>query len=211
MDQQEGLAQFHRTISEQLNSRLEESPRFFWALVAISTAYGYALWGAKSDPSVLAQREIVVRLTAILAFLATLWASWYLAALGYAFRFLQNTQHCIEHALGWAKYAPENTKPPENARWVDSFWLLPGIYHPHALGLCVFLSLISFTSLSRWHSDTCIISAHIVLWLAGLICIVSIHRYYLAKFAKRFRDPTTVESLQKAGSDATKKEGDTPG
>jgi|SRR5713101_6692878 len=107
MDQQERLADFHRTISEQLNSRLEESPRFFWALVAISTAYGYALWEPKSDPLALAQREIVVRLTAILAYLATLWASWYLAALGYAFRFLQNTQHCIEHALGGRSMPPK--------------------------------------------------------------------------------------------------------
>lgn len=122
LDQQESLAEFHRTISEQLNARLEESPRFFWALVAISTAYGYALWGAKSDVSDQAQREIVVRLTAILAYLATLWASWYLAALGYAFRFLQNTQHCIERALGWDHYAPPK-HPPFEGRQVDRFIL----------------------------------------------------------------------------------------
>jgi hypothetical protein len=197
MDQQERLADFHRTISEQLNARLEESPRFFWALVAISTAYGYALWGEKSDPSALAQRQIVVRLTAILAYLATLWASWYLAALGYAFRFLQNTQHCIECALGWDQYAPQNAPPPKPARLVDSFWLLPGIYHPHALGLCVFLTLVTFTSMWKWHSDTCVISTHIVLWLGGLLSIVSIHRYYLKKFTKKRRDPSTVEPLEK--------------
>ncbi len=197
MDQQERLADFHRTISEQLNARLEESPRFFWALLAISTAYGYALWGETPDPSALPQRQIVVRLVAVLAFLATLWASWYLAALGYAFRFLQNTQHCIERALGWDKYAPHNTLPPKEPRWLDSFWLLPGIYHPHALGLCVFLTLVSFTSLWRWHSNTCVISAHIIFWLAGLSFIVTIHRYYLKKFTKRHRNPSSIEELKK--------------
>src|SRR5712691_9575156 len=104
MADQKQLADFHRTISEQLNSRLEESPRFFWALVAISTAYGYSLWGEMSDPSAQAETHIVVHL-------AILWASWYLAALGYAFRFLQNTQHCIEHALGWDHYTPTNNAP----------------------------------------------------------------------------------------------------
>lgn len=192
MNRPENLAEFHRTISEQLNARLEESPRFFWALVAISTAYGYALWGEYTQPSALAQREVVVHLTGVLAYLATLWASWYLAALGYAFRFLQNTQHCIEHALGWDNYAPENTAPPKSPRWVDSFWLLPGIYHPHALGLCVFLSLVAFTSLWSWHSSLCVISAHLFFWFAGLAFIVSIHRYYLLKFAGRFREPKVV-------------------
>jgi hypothetical protein len=38
------LAGFHKTISEQLNARLAESPRFFWALVVVSTGYGYVLW-----------------------------------------------------------------------------------------------------------------------------------------------------------------------
>ncbi len=36
--------------------------------MAISTAYGHALWGEKSDPSALVQRQIVVRLTASLAY-----------------------------------------------------------------------------------------------------------------------------------------------
>src|SRR5260370_28970020 len=40
----ERLAGFHQTISEQLNARLAESPRFFWVLVAVSAAYGYVLW-----------------------------------------------------------------------------------------------------------------------------------------------------------------------
>src|SRR6267154_4355384 len=192
MDQQDKLAEFHRTISEQLNARLEESPRFFWALLAISTAYGYALWGENSDPSALPQRQIVVRLVAVLAYLATLWASWYLAALGYAFRFLQNTQHCIERALGWDKYAPHNTLPPKAPGWLDSFWLLPGIYHPHAVGLGVFLTLVTFTSVWRWHSNTCIISAHVILLLAGIIFMVSIHRYYLKKFSRRQRNPSNI-------------------
>lgn len=197
MDQQEKLADFHRTISEQLNARLEESPRFFWALLAISTAYGYALWGENSDPSALHQRQIVVRLVGVLAYLATLWASWYLAALGYAFRFLQNTQHCIERALGWDKYAPHNNLPPKAPRWLDSFWLLPGIYHPHAVGLGVFLTLIAFTSVWRWHPNTCVISTQVILLLAGIIFMVSIHRYYLKKFSGRQRNPSSIEELKK--------------
>jgi hypothetical protein len=197
MDQHEKLPEFHRTISEQLNARLEESPRFFWALVAISTAYGYALWGEHADPSATPQRHVVVRLVAILAYLATLWASWYLAALGYAFRFLQNTQHCIEHALGWDKYAPHSTSPPKTPRWRDSFWLLPGIYHPHAVGLCFFLTMVTLTSMWQWHTTFCIVAAHLVLWFAGLIFMVATHRYYLKKFASRHRSPSHIEELKK--------------
>lgn len=37
------LATFHQTISEQLNARLSESPKFFAVLVVVSTGYGYVL------------------------------------------------------------------------------------------------------------------------------------------------------------------------
>ena len=45
-------------------------------------------------------------IASLLSYVAVLWASWYLAALGYAFRYLQYGQHCIEQALGWDAYVP---------------------------------------------------------------------------------------------------------
>src|SRR3989304_4467276 len=81
------LAGFHKTISEQLNARLAESPRFFGVLVIAGTAYGYVLLNFKSVDGRL------FILVSIVAYTAVLWSLWYLAALGYAFRYLQNTQH----------------------------------------------------------------------------------------------------------------------
>lgn len=148
MSRRDQLAGFHQTISEQLNARLEESPRFFWALVTISTGYGYVLWSVATAPDTAKpDRHAVATLASILAYLAVLWASWYLAALGYAFRFLQNSQHCIERALGWYDYAPE----PREPRGI--FGLLPSIYQAHAFGLCAFLLVLcaSFCWLWQWH------------------------------------------------------------
>ena len=147
--EQELLAQFHHTISEQLNSRLSESPKFFGLLVVVSTGYGYVL----SNPLLYKQKEVFL-LASLLSYAAVLWASWYLAALGYAFRLLQNSQHRIESALGWnPKYVPGSEDdrmtgqppqwPPKTfRRRIDAFWLLPGIYHAHAAGLAVFLIII---------------------------------------------------------------------
>jgi hypothetical protein len=92
-DEKQLLAQFHHTISEQLNARLSESLKFFGLLIIVSTGYGYVLSKRELD-------ELFVP-ASLLAYGAVLCASWYLAALGYAFRFLQNSQHMIEHALGW--------------------------------------------------------------------------------------------------------------
>jgi hypothetical protein len=91
--EKELLAQFHHTISEQLDSRLSESPKFFGLLVVVSSGYGFVL----SKPEL----SKFILLAALLSLAAILWAAWYLAALGYAFRFLQSTQHRIEHALDW--------------------------------------------------------------------------------------------------------------
>ena len=101
--EKELLAQFHHTISEQLNARLSESPKFFGLLVVVSTAYGYVL--AKSD-----LKPLLV-LASLLSYVAVLWASWYLVALGFAFRFLQYCQHRIEHELEWnPQYVPRPRK-----------------------------------------------------------------------------------------------------
>lgn len=83
----------------------------------------------------------MVGTAATLSWMAVIWASWYLAGLDYAFRFLQNCQHSIEHALGWnPNYVPRGesgrgTGEPPESNWRYPFWLLPGIYHAHAAAL----------------------------------------------------------------------------
>src|ERR1035437_5762655 len=123
------LAQFHHTISEQLNSRLSESPKFFGLLIVVTTGYGYVL----SNRDLSCNRELFVS-ASLLSYGSVLWASWYLAALGYGFRFLQNIQHCVEHALRWnPRFVPR-----ENKR-TSPLWMLPSIYQPHATGLVLVL------------------------------------------------------------------------
>ena len=177
------LAGFHHTISEQLDSRLSESPKFFGLLVLVSTGYGYVL----SEPKLCK----FITLATALALAATLWASWYLAALGYAFRFLQTTQHRIEHALQWSKFALPSGETPESL-WRkprEWFWLLPGIYHAHAGGLCLFLVFICL-AFCHYHWDCW---SHRLLLEGGLaaslvgVCVIGLtNLYYLKKFiAKR--------------------------
>jgi len=184
------LAQFHHTISEQLNSRLSESPRFFGLLVVVATGYGYVL--SRSDLS-----KLFFPAT-ILALLATLWASWYLAALGYAFRFLQNSQHCIERQLGWSIFTPEadqdTGKPPQPVKSIsDVFWLLPGIYHAHAFGLCAFLVVICLAgchaSWARWPHCR-IVTCGLLVFVFSIALIFWINLHYVQKFRdKRRQDP----------------------
>ena len=66
------LAQYHHTISEQLNARLSESPKFFWLLIVVSTAYGYVL---SNHPS--CHKSLFV-LVSLLVWAVSLWANWYL-------------------------------------------------------------------------------------------------------------------------------------
>lgn len=144
--EKELLAGFHHTISEQLNARLSESPKFFGLLVVVGTGYAY----------VLSKTELrsLIPLATKLSLAATLWASWYLAALGYAFRFLQTSQHRIEGALEWRRYSPPaGTRQGTLLNPLAWFWLLPGIYQAHAAGLVAFFIFVSFTGLygsTRW-------------------------------------------------------------
>ncbi len=193
------LAGFHHTISEQLNSRLSESPKFFGLLVVVATGFGYVL--AMPSP---ANHSGLFLLASILSYLAVLWAIWYLAALGYAFRFLQNTQHCIERELGWnPAYVPKaednresGTPPWPTAKWSDTYWLLPGIYHAHAAGLGALLTIICavfwFHANAYWpiFSQHCCLasSGTIIAAFAGLLWLHSMNRHYLAKFANK-RNP----------------------
>jgi hypothetical protein len=197
MDAKDRLVEFHRIISDQLDARLAESPRFFWALVVVSTGYGYVLWNEMSDPAqALSGRHVVVKLASILAYFTILWASWYLAALGYAFRFLQNCQHCIERALGWDHYAPEQSVPPATvARFRDSFWLLPGIYHGHVFGLCLFLVIVLIASAFRWWPNCFAIFLHFIFLVLGLVFIHRINVHYVRRFRARRKDPDTIAVL----------------
>ena len=195
------LAQFHHTISEQLNSRLSESPKFFGLLIVVSTGYGYVL----SNPG-LCKQKLLLALASLLSYVAVLWASWYLAALGYAFRFLQNVQHCIEHEIGWEKYTPlpederRTGKPPwPPTSFDDNFWLLPGIYHAHVAGLGILLLIIgvAFESYAwnLWQSCClrCLLTAvNACTILAGLLFIWRINRHYLGRFAAK-RNPCADE------------------
>ena len=137
-EEKNGLVDFHRTISEQLNARLSESPRFFWAVALSMSAYGYVLWNYKVQ-----DKLSLFVIMSIVGYFSILWATWYLAALGYAFRYLQNAQHRIEDTLGWQIYRPTRTGIPPNEvrRPGELFWLLPGIYHAHLAGL-IGISLI---------------------------------------------------------------------
>jgi hypothetical protein len=169
--EKELLAEFHHTISEQLNSRLSESPKFFALLVVISTGYGFVLSDSKF-------RNLTTP-ALVLALAATLWASWYLAALGYAFRFLQTCQHHIEKELGWnPKYVLSAGNPPRSY-WnpLGWFWLLPGIYHAHAAGLGAFFVIVCFTGLlgyCRW-----------LVSFIGVFLIASVNILYLVKFKRK--------------------------
>jgi hypothetical protein len=180
MNERDQLATFHQTISKQLNARLEESPRFFWALVVVSTGYGYLLWNYAVKPE--SGSHTIATVAALLSYFAILWASWYLAALGYAFRFLQNAQHCIEHALGWHEYAPEPRNPPERICIRDVFWLLPSIYHAHVFGLCAFLGVV-VVSYCRLLGGRVYIG--VIAFVLGILFIFGINWWYLWKFRQR--------------------------
>lgn len=205
------LAGFHKTVSEQLNARLAESPKFFGVLLVISTGFGYVLWTADIERH--PGQQIVVALAALLSYMAILWASAYLAALGYAFRFLQNCQHCIEHVLAWddvvltGKLGVENGRerpgrPPkrdEETLW-NAFWLLPGIYHAHAAGMGFFLAIV--VGAFCWHAAknyprwpvACVIATGAIFLFGGLRFIWWVNRYHLRRYTKRRLDPDSITS-----------------
>ena len=221
------LAGFHKTISEQLNARLEESPRFFWALVVVSTGYGYVLWNLAKNPK--PGLCVVFVIASLLSYVAVLWASWYLAALGYAFRYLQYGQHCIEQALGWNAYVPIYGKPPARFRWwrcskticktfCESFWLLPGIYHAHVFGLVSLLVIIIVAFCcysSEWLGICCVLLIGFISFVIGVGFIIFINRYYVQKYkvtyekarkearrkARKVTDPTP--SVETGGAPST--------
>jgi hypothetical protein len=187
------LAGFHQTISKQLNARLEESPRFFWALVVVSTGYGYVLWNVGSAAGALQPKiHPVATFASVLSYFTVLWASWYLAALGYGFRFLQNCQHCVERALGWYEYAPEPGKLPTGT---SVYWVLASIYIAHVFGLHVFLAILFVSFCWLWWGNTCVVIGGVAALVFGLIFIPGINFYYLQKFRRRRKPPEEIGPL----------------
>lgn len=176
------LAGYHHTISEQLDSRLSESPKFFALLVVVASGYGYVLANPKGDAQLCPDGPLFA-LATWLSLAVIAWANWYLAALGYAFRFLQNIQHRTEHALNWSRYAPDSGKPPDDLwrkPW-EWFWLLPSIYHPHAIGLAFALGCVCW--LGFYGAER-----YIVL-IVGIVGGFGFHLYYLTKFKQRRKEP----------------------
>lgn len=176
-------------------------------LVVASAGYGYVLWTAQGDHA-HPYRNVVVTLAAFLSYVTILWASWHLAALGYAFRFLQNCQHCIEHALEWDQYTPSGPVTGAEQRrragvlshgwWGKVFWLLPGIYHAHACGLVAFLGMVIYAfcwqSWLEWPKG-CVILTGIVAFGIGLGSIVWANAHYSQKFNATRRNPDHVRIL----------------
>lgn len=186
-DRTKELAGFHKVISEQLNARLAESPRFFAALVVTSTAYGFVLWKYSEVGKGL------FLIASFVAYASVIWSVWYLAALGYAFRYLQNSQHRIEDDLGWSLYRNRTTGIPQDDDGfvAQTFWLLPGIYHAHAAGLTILLCTITGAFAWRWFwsNNPCgaILTAVLGAGLSVMV-VFAINRFYFFRFkAKRLR------------------------
>ena len=176
-DKVEALSAFHRTISEQLNARLSESPKFFWAVGLAVTAYGYVLWDYDKHPGLFP-------IASLIAYLSILWAIWYLAALGYAFRYLQNAQHRIEDELGWKKYRSKTTGiPPKSIETLGQlFWLFPGIYHAHLAGLVGLSFILYAVFILRASGNIVSVVAISVLLAFQVVWVLGWNYHYVAKF-----------------------------
>jgi hypothetical protein len=125
----------------------------------------------------------------LVAYAAVLWSVWYLAALGYAFRYLQNAQHRIEDDLGWQIYRNRTTGiPPSDDGFIaQTFWLLPGIYHAHAAGLTILLCLVVAAFGWRWFwlQNWCVA---ILFSISGGVASVAIVFVINRRYFLRFRD-----------------------
>lgn len=192
-DRARDLVTFHGVISSQLNARLAESPRFFAALVVTGTAYGFVLWDSKVSPGLFLIASFV-------AYAAVFWSIWYLAALGYAFRYLQNAQHRIEDDLNWHVYRNKTTGIPQDddSFVARAFWLLPGIYHAHAAGLTVLLCVIVSAFAWRWIWPNSLCGAVAVSVAGSCFSIAMVfltNRHYAQRFErKRLRTRWEVET-----------------
>lgn len=189
----QSLASFHATMAEQLNSRLSESHRFFGVLVLALTAYGYVIWGWKPETG-----RFLLALVSVISYLVVFWALWYLAALGYAFRFLQFSMHQTETALGWRNYGLDSGQVAKGLfRWC---WLLPGIYHAHLFGLLVVMVIVCSVFALKWwhtlgafgHSYFEAIASSVIGVVAAGVWAVLINLHYVNKYEAKAGRRTTM-------------------
>lgn len=141
------LVTFHSTMADQLNSRLSESPRFFAFVIAALTAYAFVISHYQSD-------RFMLVLVSFISYMVLQWAIWYMAALGYAFRFLQYSMHLAEVALDWTQYSLEYGVPPKTRSFSRTFWLHPGIYHAHLAGLIIIVCIVCAVFSFKWWRGT---------------------------------------------------------
>lgn len=188
--QVEGLTSFHGTMAEQLDARLSESHKFLGVLVLAITAYAYVIWYWE-----LSRGRFVLLLVSAISYLVTIWAIWYLAALGYAFRFLQYSMHQAEKTLGWEKLGlPSGTVGQGLPRVI---WLHPGIYQAHLFGVVSLMLLVCVTLAFKWwhipefvpdvllnkHTESIILG--VVGLVGGLSFTVGINLFYVSKYEKK--------------------------
>ena len=154
-----------------------------------STAYAFVLWNfdlsaGGFNPNT---KGPVFLLVSLVAYGAGLWSHWYLAALGYAFRFLQNTQHRIEEALEWDLYRPRETgNPPDRINTLPRLiWLLPGIYHAHFFGLCIFVATIIGSFWWRWPNKHTVYNWVIGAIVISVLTIWWVNYHHLTKFKRK--------------------------
>ncbi|MGI0014180.1 MAG: hypothetical protein ACREBU_12175 [Nitrososphaera sp.] len=181
-------------MADQLNSRLSESHRFFGVLVLVLTAYGYAIWGWKPETG-----RFLLAIVSAISYLVVVWALWYLAALGYAFRFLQFSMHQTETALGWRDYGLESGQVTKGLfRWC---WLYPGIYHAHLFGLLVVMVIVcSVFGFKWWHTLGAFerpyfeaIASSIIGVVVGGVWAVLINLHYVNKYEAKVKGRTTMD------------------
>lgn len=184
------LASFHGTMAEQLNSRLSESPRFFALILAALTAYAYVI----SQPQT---GRFLLALVSLISYVVLLWAIWYVAALGYAFRFLQYSMHQAEKVLGWDKHGLSSGEVSREGIF-SSFWLLPGIYHAHLSGLVCIVGIVCFIFGVKWWNTAGFWCPHweavalgISTWQLGVGWSFFINKYYRDKYDKKLNNSTT--------------------
>lgn len=189
-EERSALATFYSTMAEQLDSRLSESPKFFGVILAALTAYGYVISTWKPGTS-----RFLLVLVSLISYIVILWAIWYVAALGYAFRFLQYPMHQAEKVLGWETYTIRSGEVPKSCSLHRYFWLLPGIYHAHLGGLVAIMAIVCFVFAFKWwntegafgcpHSEA--LSSSSIGFFLGLLWTVAINNRYVNKYEDKER------------------------
>ncbi|MEQ1845957.1 MAG: hypothetical protein ABL983_10345 [Nitrospira sp.] len=207
----QNLTTYHATIAEQLDSRMAESPKFFGVVVVALTAYAYAIWHwvPNKDGSTLVEQGFMLGIVSMLAYLVVLWAVSYLAALSYAFRFLQYSMHKAEDELGWKGFRLSDAERMHYGCVTDSFRLLPGIYHAHLAGLFFVMIFICFVFSHKWayycreagERIGCLGESRDwvypgVFLLFGTFWFVFVNRHYMLKYVSKIKEREIVPASE---------------